>query len=54
MKNQLELLSKANKTSSLAKNESGYNYDNKKFAFYEFCRDFKALKKGRQGLNTTI
>ena len=47
MKNQLELLSKANKTSSLAKNESGYNYDNKKFAFYEFCRDFKALKKGR-------
>ena len=40
---QLKLLSNANKTSSLAKNESDYNYDNK-FAFYKFHRDLQNFK----------
>ena len=40
---QLKLLSNANKTSSLAKNESDYNYDNK-FAFYKFYREFQNFK----------
>ena len=40
---QLKLLSNANKTSSLAKNESDYNYDNK-FAFYKFYRDLQNFK----------
>ena len=42
--NQLELFSKANKTSRLAKNESDYNYDNNKFSFCRFHRDFQNLK----------
>ena len=33
---QLQLFSKANKTNRLAKNESYYNYDNSKVAFYKF------------------
>ena len=42
-KNELKLLSNANKTSSYVKNESDYNYDNN-FAFYKFCRDFQNFK----------
>ena len=41
---QLKLFSKANKTSKFAKNESDYNYDNNKFAFYKFYRDFQNFK----------
>ena len=41
---QLKLLSNANKTSSHIKNESDYNYDNNKFAFYKFPRDFQNFK----------
>ena len=41
---QLKLLSNANKTSSHIKNESDYNYDNNKFAFYKFYRDFQNFK----------
>ena len=41
---QLKLLSNANKTSSYIKNESDYNYDNNKFAFYKFYRDFQNFK----------
>ena len=41
---QLELFSKANKTSRLAKNESEYNCDNNRFAFYKFYRDFQNFK----------
>ena len=40
---QLKLFIKANKTNSLAKIESDYNYDNK-FSFYKFCRDFPNFK----------
>ena len=47
-KDQLELFSKANKTTRLPKNESDYNYDNNEFALYEFYRD---LEKGHWGLN---
>ena len=43
---QLQLFSKANKISRLAKNESDYNYDNNKFAFYKFYRDFENSRKG--------
>ena len=39
---QLELLSKINKISRLAKNESDYNY-NHKFAFYRFYRGFEKI-----------
>ena len=42
-KEQLKLLSNANKTSSYIKNESDYNYDNN-FAFYKFYRDFQNYK----------
>ena len=42
-KEQLKLLSNANKTSSYIKNESDYNYDNN-FAFYKFYRDFQNFK----------
>ena len=38
-KEQLKLLSNANKTSSYIKNESDYYYDN--FSFYRFYRDFQ-------------
>ena len=41
---QSKLLSNANKTSSYIKNESDYNYDNNKFAFYKFPRDFQNFK----------
>ena len=41
---QLKLISKANKTSSHTKNESDYNCDNNKFAFYKFYRDFQNFK----------
>ena len=41
---QLKLFSNANKTSSHTKNESDYNYDNNKFAFYKFYRDFQSFK----------
>ena len=41
---QLKLFSNANKTSSHTKNESDYNYDNNKFAFYKFYRDFQNFK----------
>ena len=41
---QSKLLSNANKTSSYIKNESDYNYDNNKFAFYKFSRDFQNFK----------
>ena len=43
---QLQLFSKANKISRLAKNQSDYNYDNNKFAFYKFYRDFENSRKG--------
>ena len=33
---KLQLFSKANKINRLAKNESDYNYDNSKVAFYKF------------------
>ena len=39
---QLEVLSKINKISRLAKNESDYNY-NHKFAFYRFYRGFEKI-----------
>ena len=42
-KEQLKLLSNANKTSSYIKNESDYNYDNN-FTFYKFYRDFQNFK----------
>ena len=42
---QLQLFSKANKTSRLAKNESDYNYDNNKFAFHEFYRDLENFRR---------
>ena len=38
-KEQLKLLSNANKISSYIKNESDNNYDNN-FTFYKFYRDF--------------
>ena len=41
---QLKLFSSANKTSSHMKNKSDYNYDNNKFAFYKFYRDFQNFK----------
>ena len=41
---QSKLLNNANKTSSYIKNESDYNYDNNKFAFYKFYRDFQNFK----------
>ena len=41
---QLKLFSNANKTSNHTKNESDYNYDNNKFAFYKFYRDFQNFK----------
>ena len=41
---QLELFSKANKTSRLAKNESEYNCDNNRFAFCKFYRGFQNFK----------
>ena len=41
---QLKLFSNANKTSSHTKNESDYNYDNNKIAFYKFYRDFQSFK----------
>ena len=41
---QLEVLSKINKISRLAKNESDYNY-NHKFAFYRFYRGFEKILK---------
>ena len=40
-KEQLKLFSNANQTSSHTKNGSDYNYDNNKFAFYKFYRDFQ-------------
>ena len=40
-KEQLRLFSNANQTSSHTKNESDYNYDNNKFTFYKFYRDFQ-------------
>ena len=40
---QLKLLSNTNKTSSLIKNESDYNYDNN-FGFYKFYKDFQNFK----------
>ena len=43
-KEQLKLFSNANKTSSHTKNESDYNYDNNKIAFYKFYRDFQSFK----------
>ena len=49
---QLELFIKANKTSRLAKNESDYNYDNIKFGFCKFYKDFQNFQKGHWGLNT--
>ena len=49
---QLELCIKANKISRLAKNESDYNYDNIKFGFCKFYRDFQNFQKGHWGLNT--
>ena len=51
---QLQIFSKANKTSRLAKNESDYNYDNNKFAFYKFYRDFENFRKGSLGLNRKL
>ena len=42
-KEKLEVFSKANKTSRLAKNERDYNYKSK-FAFYGFYRDFEKFK----------
>ena len=50
---QSKLLSNANKTSSYIKNECDYNYDNNKFAFYKFPRDFQNFK-GYWSLNTMI
>ena len=44
---QLQLFSKTNRITRIAKNESDYNYDNK-FAFYKFYRDFEI----NTGLNT--
>ena len=41
---ELKLFSNANKTSSHTKNESDYNYDNNKFAFYKFYRYFQNFK----------
>ena len=41
---QLKLFSDANKTNSQTKNESDYNSDNNKFAFYKFYRDFQKFK----------
>ena len=41
---QSKLLSNANETSSYIKNKSDYNYDNNKFAFYKFPRDFENFK----------
>ena len=41
---QLQLLSKTNKITRIAKNESDYNY-NKNFAFYKFYRDFENFRK---------
>ena len=46
-KKQLQLFSKTNKITRIAKNESDYNYDNK-FAFYKFYRGFEI----NAGLNT--
>ena len=50
---QSKLLSNANETSSYIKNKSDYNYDNNKFAFYKFPRDFQNFK-GYWSLNTMI
>ena len=47
-KEKLEVFSKANKTSRLAKNERDYNYKSK-FAFYRFYRDFKKFQKRSLG-----
>ena len=41
---QLKLLSNANKSSNYIKNEKNYNYDNNKFAWYKFYRDFQNFK----------
>ena len=46
-KKQLQLFSKTNKITRIAKNESDYNYDNK-LAFYKFYRGFEI----NTGLNT--
>ena len=46
---QLELFSKADKTSRLAKNESDYNYDNNKFGFYKFYRVLENFRKSSLG-----
>ena len=45
---QLQLFSKANKISRIAKNKSEYNYDNK-FAFYKFYKDFENFRKRSLG-----
>ena len=45
---QLQLFSKANKISRIAKNESEYNY-NSKFAFSKFCKDFENFRKRSGG-----
>ena len=45
---QLQLLSKTNKITRIAKNESDYNY-NKNFAFYKFYRDFENFRKRSLG-----
>ena len=49
---QLELFIKANETSRLAKNKSDYNFDNIKFGFCKFYRDFQNFQKGHWVLNT--
>ena len=45
---QLQLFSKANKISRIAKNESEYSYNNK-FAFSKFCKDFENFRKRSGG-----
>ena len=46
---QLQLFSKAHKSSRLARNESDYNYDNNKFAFHEFYRYLENFRKRSLG-----
>ena len=45
---QLQLFSKANKISRIAKNESECNYNNK-FAFYKFYKNFENFRKRSLG-----
>ena len=48
---QLQLFSKANKISRIAKKKSEYNYNNKLLS-KSFTKTLKTLEKGHWGLNT--